>query len=255
MASSNFVLHQVGGKTSRVAVPLTPLEPNKVRVKITHSGFCDTDHSFMPLGIALGHEGVGLVEKIGNLVMEVKIGDRVGGGYYRNVRTPRTPVQHLDSISANITQSCGKCKYCTNGHEMWCYSRTMYGESDTDNGTFSNYFIANETFLYKIPKSMSSEDATPIQFARATTYSALADKVNGGDCVGIVGIGGLGHLAIQFASNLGATVVAISYSRNKEADARAFGAHEFFLLDELENMRFPLDILLLTGSEFPLFEK
>jgi D-arabinose 1-dehydrogenase-like Zn-dependent alcohol dehydrogenase len=131
----------------------------------------------------------------------------------------------------------------------------MYGESDTDNGTFSNYFIANETFLYKIPESMSSEDAAPMQCAGATTYAALADKVNGGDRVGIIGIGGLGHLVIQFASKRGATVVAISYSRNKEADARAFGAHESFLLDELEDMAAPLEVLLLTGSEFPPFEK
>lgn len=131
----------------------------------------------------------------------------------------------------------------------------MFGESDTDNGTLADYFVADETFLYKIPNGMSSEDAAPMQCAGATVYCALADKVNGGDRIGIMGIGGLGHLAIQFAMKLGVTVVVISHSRNKEAEAKGFGAHEFYLNDELENMPAPLDFLLLTGSGFPPFEK
>jgi D-arabinose 1-dehydrogenase-like Zn-dependent alcohol dehydrogenase len=138
---------------------------------------------------------------------------------------------------------------------MWCYRRNMFGESDTDNGTLADYFVADETFLYQIPEAMSSENAAPMQCAGATTYAALADKVNGGDRVGILGIGGLGHLAIQFAAKLGATVVVLSSSRSKETEARSFGAHEFYLMDELESITAPLDILLITGSAFPPFDK
>jgi D-arabinose 1-dehydrogenase-like Zn-dependent alcohol dehydrogenase len=131
----------------------------------------------------------------------------------------------------------------------------MFSESDTENGTIADYFVADETFLFKIPPSMSSKDAAPLQCAGATTYAALVDKVSGGDRVGILGIGGLGHLAIQFASKLGGTVVVVSSSRNKEAEAKAFGADEFFVFEELDKITAPLDILLITGSAFPPFER
>jgi D-arabinose 1-dehydrogenase-like Zn-dependent alcohol dehydrogenase len=86
MTSSNLVLRQIDGQISQVEAPLKQLEPNQARIRITHSGLCGTDHTFMSSGIALGHEGVGIVEEVGSLVTEIKIGDRVGGGYYRSVR-------------------------------------------------------------------------------------------------------------------------------------------------------------------------
>lgn len=87
MAQSNFVLRQIDGKISRASVAARPLSPNQVRIRITHSGFCGTDHTYIPLGIALGHEGVGIVQEVGSLVTDLKVGDRVGGGYYRSVRS------------------------------------------------------------------------------------------------------------------------------------------------------------------------
>ncbi|KAF2095085.1 GroES-like protein [Rhizodiscina lignyota] len=235
MTSTNNVLRQIDGKIHQTSMPNASLKPNQVRVKITHSGFCGTDHTYMPYGIALGHEGVGTVEEVGSSVTDLNVGDRVGGGYYRG--------------------SCGKCKYCTTGRESWCYTRDMYGESNTDNGTLSDHFIAEETYLYKIPDNMPSEEAAPLQCAGATVYKALVDHIRSGDRVGIQGIGGLGHLAIQFAAKLGATVVVLSTTRSKEQEAKDFGAHEFYLMDEVEKLSAPIDLLILTGSRFPDFER
>jgi Zn-dependent alcohol dehydrogenase len=81
----NNVLRQVDGIIRRTEIPIAPLKAHEARVKITHSGFCGTDHTFMPFGLALGHEGVGIVQECGSDVTSVKIGDRVGGGYYRSV--------------------------------------------------------------------------------------------------------------------------------------------------------------------------
>ena len=100
---------------------------------------------------------------------------------------------------------------------------------------------------------MSSADAAPLQCAGATVYSALINVLKPGDRVGILGIGGLGHLAIQFASKLGADVVVFSTTSKKEAEAKAFGANEFYLLSEPEKVKEPIDILVLTGSVYPNF--
>ena len=104
------------------------LGPFDVLIKITHSSLCGTDLGYLPFGIALGHEGVGIVEEIGSSVTQLKIGDRVGGGYHKS--------------------SCGHCKYCLNGQDIWCYERVVFGEGDYDNGTFSPHYIGRETFVH-----------------------------------------------------------------------------------------------------------
>lgn len=100
--------------------------------------------------------------------------------------------------------------------------------------------IGTETFLHKIPENISSEHASPLQCAGATVYSALIKTVKPGDRVGIVGIGGLGHLAIQFSAKLGYETVVFSTSAAKEAEARSFGAEEFYLLSEVEKVAKPV---------------
>ena len=132
--------------------------------------------------------------------------------------------------------------------------RNIYAEKDFENGTFSQYYIAAETFVYKIPESMSSEDAAPLQCAGATVYSALVNNIKHGDRVGILGIGGLGHLAIQFASKMGAEVVVFSTSTSKEEEAKRFGANEFVLTSKPDQVKEPLDVLLLAGNQYPDFE-
>lgn len=102
---------------------------------------------------------------------------------------------------------------------------------------------------------MTSKDAAPLQCAGATVYGGMFGTIKPGDRVGVIGIGGLGHLAIQFASKLGAEVVVFSTTAQKEEEARAFGAKEFYLLSEPEKIKEPIDVLVLTGSKFPDFSK
>jgi len=236
MASTqNIVFRHVENKVKAVPIEIPAPKPNEVRVKITHSGLCHTDVFYVPSGMVLGHEGVGIVEEVGSDVTEFKIGDRVGGGYLRD--------------------SCGKCRYCLTGNEIWCYNRNIYGEADFNTGTFSKYYVGVETYLHKVPDEISSADAAPLQCAGATVYSALVDVVSSGTRVGVLGIGGLGHLAIQFANKLGAEVVVFSTSASKEEEAKNFGAKEFYLLSEPEKIKEPIDVLLLTGSKHPDFSR
>ena len=224
----------VDGSLKSTEVSLPDLQPHQVLIKITHSGLCGTDLAVMPYGLALGHEGVGVVAELGSKVTSFHVGDRVGSGYQRD--------------------SCGNCKYCLSGNEIWCLERNIYAEKDFQNGTFSQYYAAAETFVYKIPENMSSEVAAPLQCAGATVYSALVKNIKFGDRVGILGIGGLGHLAIQFASKLGAEVVVFSTSASKEDEAKRFGATEFVLLKKPDEVKKPLDVLLLSGNQYPDFE-
>lgn len=115
--------------------------------------------------------------------------------------------------------------------------------------------IGTETFLHKIPEGLSSEHAAPLQCAGATVYSAVIDTAKPGDRVAILGIGGLGHLAIQFAAKLGYETIVFSTSAEKEAEAKSFGASEFYLLSELEKLEKPVDVLLIAGTKYPDWSK
>lgn len=234
----NTVFRGIDGEVKRISNLLpTILKPKEILIKITHTGLCGTDLHAPSFNCALGHEGVGIVEAIGSEVTTFKIGDRAGGGFLRN--------------------SCGHCKYCLNGQDIWCYERDIFLDSDKskDRGTLADYYIGVETYLHKIPEAMSSADAAPLQCAGATVYSALVDSVKPGQRVGIVGIGGLGHLAIQFAAKMGAQVVVFSTTAAKEKEARGFGAAEFYLTQEPEKIAKPVDVLLIAGSVFPDWEK
>ena len=227
----------IKGAITATPTKVPSLGANDILIKLTHTGVCYTDREFYRLGapLALGHEGAGIAVAVGSAVTSIKPGDRVGGGFHKN--------------------SCGHCKYCLTGNDIQCYSRVIFGEGDYDNGTFAPYYIGKETFVHKIPDGLASEHAAPLQCAGATTYNALADTVQFGDRVGIVGIGGLGHLAIQFAANMGAEVVVFSTSQSKEAEAKEFGATEFVLLSEPEKVSKPLDVLIVASNKYPDWSK
>lgn len=238
-AGKEYTLYRaVDGKLVATTAKIPKLGPHDALVRITHSGVCHTDEVFFNGGanMALGHEGVGVVEEIGSSVNNLSVGERVGGGFLKN--------------------SCGHCKYCTSGREISCYNRVIFGEGDLDNGTFSQYFVANDSFLYKIPEGLSSEHAAPLQCAGATVYSALKATVTPDKRVGIYGIGGLGHLAIQFASELGAETIVYSTTADKEAEARGFGASEFHLIKDMyDTATAPIDVLVITGTHYPDWDK
>jgi len=117
---SNNLFRGVEGTVKRVPSELpAELRPNEILIKITHASLCGTDVHFVPHGVALGHEGVGIVEKIGSAVTQFKVGDRAGAGYLR--------------------KSCGHCVYCLQGQDIYCYERDVYGESNFHTGTFGDY--------------------------------------------------------------------------------------------------------------------
>lgn len=149
----------------------------------------------------------------------------------------------------------GHCRYCLSGNDIWCYDRIIYGEGDFNNGTFGEYYVGEETFVHKIPEGLASEHAAPLQCAGATVYTAIVDNVKPSDRVGVVGIGGLGHLAIQFAAKFGAEVVVFSTSKAKEEEARQFGAKEFLLLDEVEKLSKPVDVLVVSSAKYPDWDR
>ncbi|KAG9234648.1 putative NADP-dependent alcohol dehydrogenase C 2 [Amylocarpus encephaloides] len=216
------------GKKSPLEVP-TELGPKEILMKITHASLCGTDVHFMATGAALGHEGVGIVEKVGSQVTEFKIGDRAGAGYIRNAS-----LLIIGALSVVLM-------------ERKTSVLALLGTTHLD--------LGHETFLHKIPDNLASDIAAPLQCAGATVYSAIVSTAKPGDRVGILGIGGLGHLAIQFSAKLGFETVVFSTSAKKEAEARSFGANEFVLLTEPEKSTQPIDVLIVAGNKYPDWAK
>ncbi len=185
--------------------------------------------------MVLGHEGVGIVESLVPECRSLKRGDRVGWGYE--------------------VDSCGHCNECLQGAETFCADRAMYGVSNLDQGSFATHAIWREGFLFPIPQSISDIDAAPLQCGGATTFSALQD-IKPNDTVGVMGVGGLGHLAIQFAAKMGCRVVVLSGSDRKKAEALQLGAHEFIATKDAKKLEVssPINCLLVTAAVPPDWE-
>jgi len=201
-----------------------------LKLQLKMSGLCHTDMHMQnnDWGISIypqvaGHEGVGKVVAIGSNVRNHKLGDRVGVAWMKN--------------------SCGTCNNCQIGHANTCHSGyltllpTVF-TPPSHNGCFANKVRVNQNFVFPIPEAISSEHAAPLLCAGITVYTPLREHVTRpGIDVGVVGIGGLGHLAIQMARYMGATVTAYSTSADKEKEAKHFGAHRFVCLSDKEAMK------------------
>lgn len=221
------------GEVVESATKRPDLEPTQVLLKVTHSGLCGTDVHYKAVDMALGHEGVGVVEEIGSAVKLFKKGDRAGWGYNHDC--------------------CGACKQCLSGNDIFCPQRKMYGQADLDQGSFASHAVWKESFLFKIPDNMTSEDAAPLQCGGITVYNALMqDPVKPGARVGVIGVGGLGHLAIQFAAKMGCEVVVFSGTNSKKDEAEKLGAKEFYAMKDVKELRLEgnrgIDRLLVTAS-------
>ncbi|KAH6654873.1 chaperonin 10-like protein [Truncatella angustata] len=210
------------------------LKGDQVLLRVTASGLCGTDLHYKTTDMALGHEGVGIVEQLGPDVKTLKKGDRVGWGYEHD--------------------SCGHCNLCLTGAETYCPERAMYASADLDQGSFASHAIWREAFLFKIPDALSDEAAAPLQCGGATVWNALrAYNAQPVETVGIMGVGGLGHLAIQFAAKMGCRVVVLSGSDRKKDEALKLGAHEFVATKDAKQLKVshPLNRLLVTTSAQP----
>ncbi|GAD99997.1 alcohol dehydrogenase, putative [Paecilomyces variotii No. 5] len=189
--------------TSRCA-----LGPFDVFVEVTHAGLCGTDRHFRNKDIALGHEGAGVVRQVGSSVTSVQTGDKVGFGWVRKI--------------------CGHCDYCVSGRDQYCDEREQYGTHSSEIGSFASHAVWHESMLIKLPDGLEPDYAAPLMCGGATVWGALTSyNLKPGDRVAIHGIGGLGHMAIQFASALGCDVVVLSSTASKKDEAMQLGAKEF----------------------------
>lgn len=140
------------------------------------------------------------------------------------------------------------------GLQTQCINSTYFGTADWDQGGFGTAAAWDISALYKIPDGIASEDAGPLVCGGATVWSPLYDSgVRPGDRIGVVGIGGLGHLAIQFASRMGMEVVVFSSTESKKQNALDFGAHEFYVPKGMEKFDgiAKVDVLLITTNTLP----
>ena len=220
--TSGYAAFERGGALAPYTFERRALRPHDVALKITFCGVCHTDvHSVGPWGqefpLVPGHEIVGEVTEVGSAVTAFAHGDRV--------------------LIGTIVDSCRECEACLAGDESYCeaYPTLTYDGIDRvdktrTRGGYSTQYVADERFVYKLPAGMDPAGAAPLLCAGITTYSPLRHwKVGPGMTVGVVGIGGLGHLGVKLARAMGARVVAFTTTPAKIEAALALGAHEVVL--------------------------
>ena len=216
-----------------------------VEIKITHCGVCHSDihtarnewgGSTYP--VVPGHEIIGRVTAIGKNVHNFTEGDIVGVG-----------------CLADSCQTCAQCKndleqFCENGATFTYNSADKHLEGQQTYGGYSTDVVVNKEFVLHIPKNLDPAGAAPLLCAGITTWSPLSHwKVKKGDKVGVIGLGGLGHMGIKFANALGANVVMITTSPSKAEDAKKLGAHQVLIRKNEEEMaehRGSFDFILNT---------
>ena len=213
------------------------LAPNDVGVKISHCGVChsdlhliDNDWGISKYPFIPGHEIVGTIVEVGSAVRDRKLGERVGIGWQAD--------------------SCGICEWCRRGEEHLCpHSQpTCVGR----NGGYADNIRVNARFAIPVPKVLESENVAPLLCGGITVYAPLRNHLaRPASRVGVIGIGGLGHLGLQFANAFGCEVTAFSTSKDKEAEARELGAHNFVntrATGALKKVANSFDLILSTVS-------
>lgn len=192
-------------------VPVPTPGPGQVLVKIEASGLCHTDiHAargdwpVKPKELLVpGHEGVGLVQRVGEGVELVAVGDRVALPW--------------------LGLACGHCRYCVTGWETYCTTPQYMGY--TIDGSYAEYAIGYASHVVKVPDGISPVEAAPLTCAGVTTYKAIkVGRPQPGENAAVVGIGGLGHLGLQYAKIFGATTIAIDVEDEKLQLAKDLGA-------------------------------
>ncbi len=208
-----------------------------VRVDVSHCGLCYTDvqgisdhYGICDFPFVPGHEVVGRVTELGPSASMLKIGDRVGIGWQG--------------------RSCGNCEWCRQGEVQLCDDIDVCGVWRPYGG-FSTSVVVDERFAYPLPASMPSEVGAVLMCAGITVFNPIYRyAADGHKKVAIMGLGGLGHLAIEFAHAFGCEVTAISSSTSKRERALELGADHFILISDEEAMlkvRYSFDVLLYTS--------
>ena len=207
-------------------------KPNDIQIEILYCGVCHSDLHFARnewgmtvFPIVPGHEIVGKVTAVGNDVKKFKVGDLAGIGC--------------------LVDSCRECDNCKDGLEQYCTNGMVgtYGGMEKDgsgstHGGYSKSILAHEDFVLQISDKLPLAGVAPLLCAGITTYSPLRHwNVGKGTRVGILGLGGLGHMGVKLAAAMGAEVTMLSHSPSKETDAKRLGAHRFILTSDEEQVK------------------
>lgn len=232
-----------GSPLELVTIERRDLRPDDVAVRVTHCGVCHTDlhalHATDPgaFPVVPGHEFVGEVLAVGADVTGFSVGDPVAVG--------------------NIVDSCGTCSMCTVGQENFCleFPTLTYGGRDrvdgsTTKGAYAAEHVVRDRFVYHRPSGLDPAAVAPLMCAGITVWEPLRRwNVGEGTRVGVVGLGGLGHLAVKLAHALGAQVTVFTTSPGKAADARALGAENVVVStdeDAMAAVALTLDLVIDT---------
>jgi len=234
---NGLAVHAAGAQLLPYKYDVGELSANEVEIKISHCGVChsdvhliDNDWGLSKYPFIPGHEIVGIVTAVGSAVRDRVAGERVGVGWQAD--------------------SCGICEWCRQGDEHLCAlsQPTCVGR----NGGYADSIRVNSRFAIPVPKVLESENVAPLLCGGITVYSPLRNHgVRPSSRVGIIGIGGLGHIGLQFAKAFGAEVTAFSTSKDKETEAKALGAHNFVNTRDtgaLKKVAGSFDFLLSTVS-------
>uniref|UniRef100_UPI00403F2599 NAD(P)-dependent alcohol dehydrogenase n=1 Tax=Candidatus Enterococcus willemsii TaxID=1857215 RepID=UPI00403F2599 len=222
------------------------LDEKDVLIEIKYAGICHSDiHTVrgewgeVEYPLVPGHEIAGIVKETGTAVQKYQVGDRVGVGC--------------------MVGSCGHCEHCHDGEEQYCEGPNghtgtyadvdQYG--DYTQGGYSTHIVVSEDFVVRIPDNIPLDKAAPLLCAGITTYSPLNHWQAAGKNVAVVGLGGLGHMAVKIASAMGANVTVLSQTLNKKEDGLAFGATDYYATSDPETfktLKNSFDLIINTVS-------
>lgn len=228
----------IGYAAQTAAAPLAPfkferreLRPNDVAMEILYCGVCHSDlhqarndWGFSLYPIVPGHEIIGRVIEVGSAVTRHKVGDNVAVGC--------------------MVDSCMQCDQCRKGEEQLCRERNTQTYNSRDRitkevtlGGYSKHLVVREEFVLRVPEGLDLAKAAPLLCAGITSYSPLRTwNVGPGSRVGVIGLGGLGHMAVKLAVGLGAEVTVLSRSADKADDAKALGADRLLVSSDKKAM-------------------
>src|SRR3984957_2721221 len=205
---------KAGGPLELVELEIPEPESGAVRIKVQSCGVCHSDSvtkdGLFP-GIQYprvpGHEVIGIIDAVGPNVPRWKVGQRVGVGWNGGY--------------------CGYCDSCRRGNFFSCETSTLVTGLTRDGG-YAEYMVAPSTSVAVVPEALTSEEASPLMCAGVTTFNCLRNSgARSGDVVAVIGLGGLGHLGIQFAARSGFNTVAIGRGKDKEVLAKKLGASHY----------------------------
>jgi propanol-preferring alcohol dehydrogenase len=213
LKSTYRAMHAVSpGKLELTEKPLSDPPPQHVRIRVEACGVCHSDSATVEGILPIewprvpGHEAVGRIDAIGEGVQGWKMGQRVGVGF--------------------LGGSCGYCVYCRDGDLVNCINQGYTGVQH--DGGYAEMMIARSSGLIAVPDDLSSVDAAPLLCAGLTTFSALRNSsARAGDLVAVFGVGGLGHLGVQYARRMGFEVVAINRGADRAELSKELGAHHY----------------------------